>query len=95
MNACGHHHVGHIGILGVDKKGREYYQVSLGGSGDSDASLGDVIGPSFEQEEMDQVIERIIAVYLESRTPDEHFIDTYRRVGLQPFKERVYDQSSA
>ncbi len=95
MNACGHHHVGHIGILGVDKKGREYYQVSLGGSGDSEASLGDVIGPSFEQEEMAQVIDRIIDVYLESRTPDERFIDTYRRIGLQPFKERVYAQPSA
>lgn len=90
MNACGHHHVGHIGILGVDKKGAEFYQVSLGGSAGRDASLGQILGPSFAQDAMPDVIEKIIAVYIEQRTEDEQFIDTYRRIGIDPFKERVY-----
>lgn len=90
MNACGHHHVGHIGILGVDKKGAEFYQVSLGGSASRDASLGQILGPSFAQEEMAEVIEKIITVYVEKRVEDEHFIDTFRRIGIEPFKERVY-----
>lgn len=90
MNACGHHHVGHIGILGVDKKGAEFYQVSLGGNAARDASLGKILGPSFAQDEMADVIEKLINVYVESRTEDERFIDTYQRIGIEPFKERVY-----
>ncbi|MBS4150455.1 nitrite/sulfite reductase [Pseudomonadota bacterium DY0742] len=90
MNACGHHHVGHIGILGVDKKGAEFYQVSLGGSSGRDASLGQILGPSFAQDAMPDVIEKIINVYVEQRTEDEQFIDTFRRIGIEPFKERVY-----
>ncbi|MCQ4243153.1 nitrite/sulfite reductase [Stutzerimonas stutzeri] len=90
MNACGHHHVGHIGILGVDKKGAEFYQVSLGGSSGRNASLGQILGPSFAQDVMPDVIEKIIDVYVEQRTEDEQFLDTYRRIGIDPFKERVY-----
>ncbi len=90
MNACGHHHVGHIGILGVDKKGAEYYQVSLGGNANHDASLGDILGPSFFAEEMANIIEEILNVYLDNRQADERFLDTYRRIGIAKFKERVY-----
>ena len=90
MNACGHHHVGNIGILGVDKKGEEYYQVSLGGSSKNNASLGKIIGPSFAQEEIPDVVETIVAVYKEKRNNDEKFIDTYNRIGIDPFKEKVY-----
>lgn len=90
MNACGHHHVGHIGVLGVDKKGQEFYQVSLGGSAGRDASLAQILGPSFAQDEMDRVIEKIIQVYVDHRNEDELFLDTYRRIGIEPFKERVY-----
>ncbi|MDZ4021716.1 nitrite/sulfite reductase [Pseudomonas sichuanensis] len=90
MNACGHHHVGHIGILGVDKKGEEFYQVSLGGNAARDACLGKILGPSFAQDDMADVIEKLINVYVEQRTEDERFIDTYQRIGIDPFKERVY-----
>lgn len=90
MNACGHHHVGNIGILGVDKKGEEYYQISLGGSSKNDASLGKIIGPSFAQEEIPDVIETIVGVYKDERNGDEKFIDTFNRIGLDPFKEKVY-----
>ncbi|HEK1685037.1 TPA: nitrite/sulfite reductase [Pseudomonas putida] len=90
MNACGHHHVGHIGILGVDKKGEEFYQVSLGGNAARDASLGKILGPSFAQDDMADVIEKLINVYVEQRNEDERFIDTYQRIGIDPFKERVY-----
>lgn len=90
MNACGHHHVGNIGILGVDKKGEEYYQISLGGSSKNEASLGKIIGPSFAQEEIPDVIETIVAVYKDNRNKDEKFIDTFNRIGLEPFKEKVY-----
>ena len=90
MNACGHHHVGHIGILGVDKKGNEYYQVSLGGNSGHDASLGDILGPSFEAEEMANVIEEVLNVYLDNRQVNESFLQTYRRIGIAKFKERVY-----
>ena len=90
MNACGHHHVGHIGILGVDKKGEEFYQVSIGGNSGRNASLGKILGPSFAQELMPDVVSKIIDVYLEQRTAEEPFIDTYARIGIQPFKERVY-----
>jgi sulfite reductase (NADPH) hemoprotein beta-component len=90
MNACGHHHIGHIGILGVDKKGAEFYQVCLGGSQSKNASIGKILGPSFRQDDMPDVIEKILATYLELRTEDEVFLDTYRRTGIEPFKERVY-----
>ena len=90
MNACGHHHIGHIGILGVDKKGQEFYQVCLGGSQSKDASIGKILGPSFGQEDMPDVIEKLLDTYVALREEDEIFLDTYRRVGIAPFKERVY-----
>ena len=90
MNACGHHHIGHIGILGVDKKGEEFYQVSLGGSSGRETSLGKILGPSFAQDAMPDVISKLIDVYIEQRTEEEHFIDTYKRIGIDKFKERVY-----
>ncbi len=90
MNACGHHHVGNIGVLGVDKKGAEFYQVSLGGDSGKHAAIGKILGPSFAREEMPEVIDKIIQVYVEQRQPDELFIDTYNRIGIDPFKERVY-----
>lgn len=90
MNACGHHHIGHIGILGVDKKGQEFYQVSLGGNQDRDASLAKILGPSFSAEEIPTVIEKILNTYVENRTEEESFLDTYRRIGIAPYKEIVY-----
>jgi sulfite reductase (NADPH) hemoprotein beta-component len=90
MNACGHHHVGNIGILGVDKNGAEWYQVSIGGDQGERASLGKVIGPSFAAREMPDVVARLIDTYIERRHDDEPFIDTVRRIGLEPFKQRVY-----
>jgi sulfite reductase (NADPH) hemoprotein beta-component len=90
MNACGHHHVGNIGILGVDKKGEEFYQVSLGGSAGNRTSLGAIMGPAFAQEEIPGVMEKIIAVYRDNRQPGESFIATYDRIGMSPFKEKVY-----
>ena len=90
MNACGHHHVGHIGILGVDKHGEEYYQVTIGGSQGLDAALGKVIGPSFAQDEMADVVEKLINSYVELRLDEEHFLDTVKRVGIDPFKTCVY-----
>lgn len=94
MNACGHHHVGHIGILGVDKAGKEFYQVQLGGNAGNDASLGDVLGPSFSAEDMPSVIQKLVDVYLTNRTDEELFIDTYRRIGAAPFKEKVYAKAN-
>jgi sulfite reductase (NADPH) hemoprotein beta-component len=90
MNACGHHHVGHIGILGVEKHGEEWYQITLGGSVNGFTALGEVIGPSVPQAAVPETIERIIEVYRERRDDGERLIDTYRRIGLSPFKERVY-----
>ncbi len=90
MNACGHHHIGHIGILGVDKDSEEWYQVSLGGKQGNDASLGSVIGRSFAADEMPSVVQKLIDVYVQERTPEERFIDTVRRLGLEPFKANVY-----
>ena len=90
MNACGHHHVGNIGILGVDKKGQEFYQVSLGGRSDDNATLGKILGPSFNAEDMPNVIDKVLQVYVEQRLEDEVFVDTYHRIGMKPFKERVY-----
>lgn len=90
MNACGHHHVGNIGILGVDKKGEEWYQVSVGGSQYNDTALAQILGPSFAREEIPTVIQKIVDTYLESREGEEQFIDTFNRIGIKPFKERVY-----
>ena len=91
MNSCGHHHAGHIGILGVDKQGAEFYQISIGGNQGNDASIGKVIGPSVAQGEVPDVIERLIATYLERRDSEyERFIETVRRIGVEPFKEAVY-----
>jgi sulfite reductase (NADPH) hemoprotein beta-component len=91
MNACGHHHVGHIGILGVDKSGEEWYQITLGGSASGElASLGTVIGPSVPRDDVAATIERILDVYVAERIENERFIDTFRRIGVKPFKEGVY-----
>ena len=90
INACGHHHAGHIGVLGVDKKGVEYYQLQLGGSGAEDASIGEILGPAFGEHEIVDAVEGVVDVYLERREPEERFLDTVRRIGLEPFKERVY-----
>ena len=90
MNACGHHHVGHIGILGVDKNGEEFYQVTIGGSQGNDAALGKVIGPSFAAAEMPDVISSLINNYIDHREEDVRFIDTVRRIGVESFKTRVY-----
>jgi sulfite reductase (NADPH) hemoprotein beta-component len=91
MNACGHHSVGHIGILGVDKGGEEWYQITLGGSASgADAAIGQVIGPSVAHAEVADTIERILDVYVAERTEAERFIDTFRRIGVSPFKARVY-----
>ncbi len=94
MNACAHHHVGHIGILGVDRKGEEYYQIQVGGASGHDASLGKILGPSFKMDEVPTVVEKILTTYLEHRTLEERFIDTCRRVGIQPFKEKVYAKAA-
>ena len=91
MNACGHHHVGNIGILGVDKRGKEFFQLTLGGSSDENASLGDRIGPGLPQEDVPNAIEAIVNQYLQLRKKGERFLDTYRRVGIAPFKKAIYD----
>jgi sulfite reductase (NADPH) hemoprotein beta-component len=93
MNSCGHHHVGHIGILGVDKNGSEWYQVSIGGRQGNNAALGQVIGPSFAAAEMPDVVSTLIETYLELRHPDELFVDTVERLGIAPFKTRVYSDN--
>jgi len=90
INACGHHHVGHIGILGVDRKGEEIYQITLGGSADENASIGKIIGPGFTGDEISDAVETVVDTYLDIRQKDEPFIDTYRRVGKDPFKEALY-----
>ena len=90
INACGHHHAGHIGILGVDRKGTENYQLSLGGSGAEDVSLGTITGPGFDEDGVVDAIERVTDKYLATRTEGERFVDTFRRVGMAPFKEAIY-----
>ena len=91
INACGHHHVGHIGILGVEKKGTELYQITLGGSGDEQTSIGEIVGRGFAAEDLTDAIETIVETYLSLRGgPSERFIDAYRRVGAGPFKEALY-----
>lgn len=95
MNGCGHHSVGHIGILGVEKKGQEWYQITLGGDASNDASLGDRIGPAFDKASVVDAIQGIVQVYIDHREPEERFLDTYRRIGITPFKERVYAKEAA
>ena len=90
MNACGHHHIGHIGILGVDKKGEEWYQIQLGGSANKDAALGKVLGRSLSRDAVVDSIEKLLDVYVENRLADESFLSTYQRIGIEKFKERVY-----
>jgi sulfite reductase (NADPH) hemoprotein beta-component len=90
INACGHHHAGHIGILGVDRKGVENYQLTFGGSGAEDVSIGKIIGPGFDEDGVVDAVEKATEVYKALREGDERFIDTYRRVGLEPFKEAIY-----
>ncbi len=92
MNACGHHHVGHIGILGVDKKGVESYQLTLGGSAENDAVLGDRLGRAIEKEKVADTIGQLLDVYVEHRQDEESFLDTYRRLGIEPYKQRVYPE---
>jgi sulfite reductase (NADPH) hemoprotein beta-component len=90
INACGHHHVGNIGILGVDKKGEEFYQLTLGGSADDDASIGQVLGPALPADKVTGAIDEMVGVYLRERRGGERFLDTFRRTGMTPFKEAVY-----
>ena len=90
INACGHHHVGHIGILGVDKKGEEFYQISLGGSGAEDASISSILGPALPAPRVTEAVETLVETYLGARKDGERFLDTYRRIGAEPFKEAVY-----
>ncbi len=90
INACGHHHVGAIGLLGVDRRGEEYYQITLGGSAFEDASIGDIVGPAFSTDTVIDAVEGVVRVYLDIRQDEERFIDTYRRVGKTPFKEKLY-----
>jgi sulfite reductase (NADPH) hemoprotein beta-component len=93
INACGHHHVGHIGILGVDKKGEEFYQLTLGGSGAEDASLGSILGPALPANRVSDAVDALVDTYLKVREGDERFLDTFRRVGMAPFKEAVYAEA--
>jgi sulfite reductase (NADPH) hemoprotein beta-component len=95
MNACGHHHVGNIGILGVEKHGEEWYQITIGGAAGADASLGTVIGPSVAKAAVPETLARLLAVYVERREDGERFLDTVRRLGIKPFKERVYAAPAA
>jgi sulfite reductase (NADPH) hemoprotein beta-component len=90
INACGHHHSGHIGILGVDKKGVEAYQITLGGSTSNEASIGQIIGPAVSGEEVPDAIETLVKAYMDIRDEDETFLQTWRRVGKEPFKEALY-----
>jgi sulfite reductase (NADPH) hemoprotein beta-component len=92
MNACGHHHIGHIGILGVDKHGKEWYQITIGGSSAAPAALGEVIGPSVPKDQVSETIARLLEVYVRERHgDDERFVDAVRRIGIEPFQERVYE----
>jgi len=90
INACGHHHAGHIGILGVDKKGVEFYQLLLGGSGAEDAAIGAIMGPGFGEHEIVDAVERVVNLYIRERKDGERFLDTYRRIGMEPFKNVAY-----
>ncbi|HBQ34117.1 MAG TPA: sulfite reductase, partial [Ochrobactrum anthropi] len=95
INACGHHHVGHIGILGVEKKGEELYQITLGGSADEYSTIGDITGRGFSSEEVVDAIETVVDTYLSLReSPEETFLAAYRRVGMEPFKQALYGEIS-
>lgn len=94
MNACGHHHIGNIGVLGVDKKGEEFYQISLGGNSGKDASIGKILGPSFARDAMPDVIAKILDCYTDKRTEGESFLEVYRRIGHDTFKEAVYGKAA-
>jgi sulfite reductase (NADPH) hemoprotein beta-component len=93
INACGHHHIGHIGILGLEKNGSEYYQLTLGGDATEHAALGEILGPGLAAEEVPDAVEKIVAVYLARRAPNEEFIETYRRVGIEPFRQAFLRQA--
>jgi sulfite reductase (NADPH) hemoprotein beta-component len=90
MNGCGHHSVGHIGVLGVDKEGEEWYQITLGGNASNDARLGDRIGPSIARSEVVDTLVKLIETFVEKREGEETFLQTYYRVGIGPYKEKVY-----
>ena len=90
INACGHHHIADIGILGVDKKGVEFYQITLGGAADGVGAIGAIVGRAFAEHEVVDAVEAVLDVYLSERRPGERFVETYRRIGLAPFKERLY-----
>ncbi|HIM42584.1 MAG TPA: nitrite/sulfite reductase [Rhodospirillales bacterium] len=94
INACGHHHVGHVGILGVERKGEEYYQITLGGNPAMDATIGDVVGPAFSSDDVVDAVETVVTTYVKLRADGERFLDTYRRVGAEPFKERLYPEKT-
>ncbi len=95
INACGHHHVGHIGILGLERAGEETYQITLGGSADEQAAVGQIVGPGFSSENVVEAIETIVETYMGLRRDDEEtFLDAFRRVGLAPFKEALYERSA-
>jgi len=95
INACGHHHIGHIGILGVDRRGEEHYQITLGGSADEAPAIGNIVGPSFSSDEVVDAVETIVDTYLDLRKKGESFIDAYRRLGKGPFKERLYPEKTS
>jgi len=95
VNACGHHHIGNIGILGVDKNGEEFFQITIGGAQGKESSIGKVIGPAFRAEEVPEAIDRLLSVYLSYREVEERFVDTVRRIGIAPFKEGVYQRETA
>jgi len=92
INACGHHHIGHIGLLGVDRKGEEYYQITMGGAPGEDAAIGKIVGPAFSSAEVVDAVEEVVQVYIEQRRDGERFLDTYRRLGEAPFKARLYEE---
>ena len=94
INACGHHHVGHIGILGVDRSGEEYYQITIGGNPAIDASIGDIVGPAFSSDNVVDAVETLVTTYVELRNDGERFLDTYRRIGQEPFKKRLYPEKT-
>ena len=94
INACGHHHAGHIGILGVDRQGEEYYQITLGGSADENASIGHIVGPAFSSDDVVLAVETIVNTYMDIREDGEIFLDTYRRLGEEPFKQRLYPEKT-
>jgi sulfite reductase (NADPH) hemoprotein beta-component len=92
INACGHHHAGHIGILGVDRRGEEYYQLTLGGNATENASIGKIVGPAFSSAEIVDAVEKVVEVYLGLRHESEKFLDAYRRVGEEPFKVALFGE---